>query len=189
MRQISPSGHKLLDAATAAFYAEGIRAIGVDTITERAGVSKPTLYAQFGSKENLIAAVLERRSTMRRQSLTTYLAQSGTTGAARALTVFDWMAEAFHREGLRGCAFINAAAELPDADHPARAVIAEYKDWLRALFTSIAEEASLADPQTVGEALLMLLDGASVRVTVTGDHGAIGRAKTAAARLIGTSHA
>jgi AcrR family transcriptional regulator len=185
MPSYSPGGRKLLDAATEAFYADGIRAIGVDTITERAGVSKPTLYAQFGSKENLVAAVLERRSTLRQQSLTDYLAASGAVGAERVLAVFDWTAEVFSREGLRGCAFLNTAAELPDPHHPARVVVAAYKDWLKGTLTKLVAEAGIDDDGTLGETLLMLLDGASMRVTVSGDPGAITRARAGAARLLG----
>ena len=52
---------RLLDTATELFYTEGIAATGVDKVVARAGVSKPTLYAHFGSKDELVAAVLERR--------------------------------------------------------------------------------------------------------------------------------
>ncbi|TGP37358.1 TetR/AcrR family transcriptional regulator, partial [bacterium M00.F.Ca.ET.228.01.1.1] len=38
---------KILDVARDLFYREGIRAIGVDEIVRRAGVTKPTLYRTF----------------------------------------------------------------------------------------------------------------------------------------------
>lgn len=184
MRELTEGGRRLLETAAGAFYAEGIHAVGVDTVTARAGVSKPTLYAQFGSKDNLVAEVLARRAQARQDALGEHL--SGTAGAARALAVFDWVGQSYQAEGARGCAFLNAAAELPDPRHPARAVAAAYKEWLRALFADAARQEGLPGPaaDALGEALLMLLDGASARVTMTADASAVGRAKAAAARLL-----
>ena len=40
------------------FYREGVRAVGVDTIVSHAGVTKPTLYRCFSSKDELAAAYM-----------------------------------------------------------------------------------------------------------------------------------
>lgn len=180
----TPSGEQLLRTATEVFYAEGIRATGVDTLVARAGVSKPTLYARFGSKEGLVAAVLDRRRRDRQEQLTAFLAESGATGEQRLLAVFDWLAEGHGRSGFRGCPFTNAAVELPDPAHPARVVISEYKSWLRETLARLAAEAGLADPGELGSDLLLLIDGANARVVVADDRTAMRRARSAAARLI-----
>ena len=182
--RLSPGGRRLLDVAADVFYAEGIRATGVDALVERAGVSKPTLYAQFGSKENLVAAVLDQRRRSRQEALTSFLAQSDTHGVERILALFDWLAKGHSREGFRGCPFTNAAVELPDLGHPARAVITAYKDWLRDTLTTLARQAGLPEPEELGFAFMMLIDGANARVVVAGDRTAIHRAKSAAARLM-----
>ena len=52
---------KLLRAAAEVFYRDGTSA-GVNELAQRAGVSKVSLYRHFGSKEELIEAVLRRRS-------------------------------------------------------------------------------------------------------------------------------
>ena len=184
MTELSPAGQRLLDVAAEVFYAEGIRATGVDTLTERAGVSKPTLYSQFGSKENLVAAVLDQRRVRRQQAMAAYLGQVGGTGAARLLAVFDWLASGHSRDGFRGCPFTNAAVELPDPAHPARAVISAYKNWLRDTLTELADDAGLDRPRDLGDALLLLIDGANVRVVVTGDTTAMRRARAVAAQII-----
>src|ERR671916_3484217 len=56
-----PGAERLLDAASELFYREGIGAVGVDTVSERAGVSKRTLYNRFGGKDALVAEYLRRR--------------------------------------------------------------------------------------------------------------------------------
>src|ERR1700749_2592046 len=51
---------QLIDAAQELFYREGVRAVGVDAVVERAGVNKMSLYRQFASKDELVAAYLTR---------------------------------------------------------------------------------------------------------------------------------
>src|SRR5215217_4826375 len=110
---------RLVDTAEALFYADGITATGVDTVVRAAGVSKPTLYAHFGSKDELISAVLEARHARR---------------VAELEGVQDVLAEFDAREGARGCAFLNAAAELG----PGREAIVAEKRWLEALLTRLS---------------------------------------------------
>jgi len=181
----SPGGERLLELATEVFYAEGIRTTGVDALAARAGVSKPTLYAQFGSKQGLVAAVLDRRRARRQEELRTFLLRRGGSPLERLLAVFDWLAQGHGREGFRGCPFTNAAVELPDPADPARKVICGYKRWLRQVFTDLAGEAGLDRPADVGYAMLLLVDGANARVVVDGDRAAMRRARTVAARLVG----
>src|SRR5262245_65625833 len=52
---------RLLDAANELFYAEGVHTVGIDRVIEHAGVAKATLYATFGSKDELVRAYLEGR--------------------------------------------------------------------------------------------------------------------------------
>ena len=185
----SPSGEHLLDVAMGVFYAEGIRATSVDSLARRAGVSKPTLYAQFGSKQELVAAVLERRHRQRQAALERYLEDRPGTPAEQILAVFDWLAEGHTREGFRGCPFTNAAVELTQPADPARRVISGYKRWLRQTLVQLARRAGIAAPEEIGFALLLLIDGANARVVVDGDRSAMRRAKAVAARVIGTDHA
>ena len=50
----------ILAAAKWAFLAAGFGAVSMDTIAREAGVSKATVYAHFGNKEELFGAVIER---------------------------------------------------------------------------------------------------------------------------------
>jgi AcrR family transcriptional regulator len=180
----SASGERILDVATDVFYREGIGAVGVDRIVAEAGVTKPTLYAQFGSKANLVAEVLDRRSRKRREALSLFLAEHDGEPVERLLAVFDWLAEGHGRPGFRGCPFTNAAVELPDPLHVARLVISEYKAWLRSTLAELAEAAGLEHPEQWGADLQLLIDGANARVVVDDDHAAMRRAGRLAATLI-----
>lgn len=57
---------RILDAATAVFAAEGYDRASMATIAARAGVTKPTLYARFGSKEQLFEAAVQREYEVRK---------------------------------------------------------------------------------------------------------------------------
>jgi AcrR family transcriptional regulator len=143
----------LLEAAERLFYDHGIAATGVDAVVRASGVTKPTLYAHFGSKAGLVAAVLEARHARRRAELEARLAQAGDPACA----LFDWLEGYYASEGARGCAFLNAAAEGEGMD----AVRAE-KHWLRDL---LAEHTG--DPRRASQ-LALLVDGISGRVVVDG---------------------
>ncbi|WP_131735544.1 TetR/AcrR family transcriptional regulator [Actinomadura roseirufa] len=177
------SRERLIDTAAKLFYAEGITATGVDTLVARSGVSKPTLYARFGSKGALVTAVLEEIHVRRRAELERHLDdQDGPR--ARILAVFDWLQRFHRRDGDRGCPFLNAAAELCDAEDPAREVVVRHKRWLREVLTAQARDAGADDPGELGHALLLLLDGANARMAVEGDRDAAALARRTAERLL-----
>jgi AcrR family transcriptional regulator len=173
----SPARDKLLDAAAALFYDHGINATGVDDVVRAAGVSKPTLYAHFGSKAELVAAVLERRHASRAGELEAV--------GGGPLAVFDWLADFYARDGARGCAFVNAAAELPHGG-PGAAAAAREKAWLRGELARRARAEGLRDPDALASQLGLLVDGVAARVVVEGHDAAAAAVTdaTAAARLL-----
>ncbi|ATL82086.1 TetR/AcrR family transcriptional regulator [Streptomyces malaysiensis] len=160
MGVLTPAARRVLDTAAELFYGQGINAVGVDLIAKRAGVTKKTLYDRFGSKETLVAAYLRERDERWRAWLTAEVGKSPP--ADRALATFDALAEWVRRENPRGCGFVNAAAELPDAAHPARQVIADQKHWLRGYLRELCEQAGVAAPDELADELLLLHEGATV---------------------------
>jgi AcrR family transcriptional regulator len=168
----TPAREKLLDAAAALFYEDGIAATGVDDVVRSAEVSKPTLYAHFGSKADLVGAVLERRHAARAAEL------EALEGGP--LAVFAWLEDFYARDGSRGCAFVNAAAELAHGG-PGRAAAAREKAWLRGELSRRAREAGLRDPDALGSQLALLVDGVAARVVVDGPQAAQGAVADAAA--------
>jgi len=147
------------------FYRYGIGAVGVDLVSQAAGVSKRTLYQQFGSKDELVAASLDQAGEA---IIGMYLPVGDSLDANRParqqiLAVFDGQREWTSAAGFRGCPFINTATELPDPRHPARAVALSYKLRLRDFFTTQAERGGCADPQLLADQLLIIFDGVIVQ--------------------------
>jgi AcrR family transcriptional regulator len=161
--ELTPAARKILHAAARLFYGRGITAVGVDLIAREAGVTKKTLYDRFGSKEALVAAYLRERDERWRQWLTERVGASGTASPyERVLLTFDALDLWMRRENPRGCGFVNAAAELPDARHPGRKVISEQKRWLRAFLRKLAVEAGAGEPDRLADELVLLHEGATV---------------------------
>lgn len=144
------------------FYREGIRAVGVDAIAAEADVTKKTLYEKFGSKDRLVAAYLRARDERFRAWLVGVVDRQGGTASERLLSTFDALAGWMERENPRGCGFVNAAAELPHDDHPARAVVMDQKMWLRGYLAELATEGGAEDPEDLAGRLMILHEGATV---------------------------
>jgi AcrR family transcriptional regulator len=156
---------RLLDAAGDLFYRYGVTAIGVDTVSAAAGVSKRSLYQHFGSKDELVAAALSARSPA---ILARWLPQRPTRSSPRAniLAVFTALHAFSADPEFRGCPFVNVATELPDATHPARAVALAGKQHLRDYFHGQAARAGATNPDTLADHLMMIFDGAIAQVLV-----------------------
>jgi AcrR family transcriptional regulator len=183
-KALTPAGERILTAASTLFYEQGIRAVGVDTIANAADVTKKTLYDRFGSKDNLIAAYLERRNRVWHVFLDEQLAKlRPTTPEEVILALFtaltEWMAES-----RRGCGFINASVELAAPDHPAMPVIVAQKRWMRAEFVAQAELAGFDRVEELADRLLLLHEGALVSYRVAAMEHAPEVAYRAAADLL-----
>ena len=158
----SPVRDRLLQAATELFYAQGLRAVSVDKVIDRAGTTKVTFYRHFKSKDDLVVDYLEHAAAQERASIDAAVARGdGDVGAALRLMA-DQLGGMACSPGFRGCAFINAAAEYPDADSPVRKVVDAHRNWYRDTFERLVAPLGLPDPVGVAEDLLLLRDGAMV---------------------------
>ncbi|MEX5720789.1 TetR/AcrR family transcriptional regulator [Geodermatophilus maliterrae] len=158
-RTTASARERLLEAADQLFYAHGIAATGVDAVVQRAGASPATLYAHFAGKDGLVAAYLERRHHRWRATWDAVLAEAADP-VDRLLSVLDALALFRQREGAtRGCAVLAAAAELPAADHPARAWIEADTTLLHHRLHELALAAGADDPRALVAELVMVYDG------------------------------
>ena len=159
-RPASAARERLIAAADELFSRDGIAATPVDEAVRRAGVATATLYHHFDGKDHLVAAYLRQRhaSWMRRWDQHVATAPDPT---ARLLAIFDALEE-WAREGgaARGCAFVDAAAEISDRGHPAWREISAHKGDLRRRLTELASDAGRADPEHLADRLLLLYEGA-----------------------------
>ena len=182
-RREGPARRRVLDTALALFYAEGIHTVGIDRIIAEAGVAKATFYHHFPSKDDLVCAYLEEQHALIRS----HTVPRGETAEERVLSIFDAATEITCGPGFRGCAFINAAAEYPDPDHPVRRVVDSFRRWFRELVEGLLAEAGHPDPRGTARALLALRDGMAVAGALDDPAEAGPAVRAAVARLLGIS--
>ncbi|MFC0542626.1 TetR/AcrR family transcriptional regulator [Kutzneria chonburiensis] len=174
---------RIIEAAAELFYSRGIRAVSAEKIIARVGITKVTFYRHFPSKDDLIVAYLERRAQWERDAV-----EGARQAAGDDITeVFRMIAEGIGAEscspGFRGCPFINAAAEYPDADHPVRQVVDAHRRWFREAFADLLRSSGVTDDVPgAADRLVMLRDGAMVG-------GYLGDATTVTALLYGAGRA
>lgn len=152
---------RLLSIASDLFYREGIHSVGVDRIVAEARVTRATLYRHFAGKEALIEAYLEREDAGIRARFAG--ARDGTDDPDLLLGgLIEALADDIEHHHTRGCPFINAAAEYPDAASPVRRMIASHRDWFRSTLRETLEAAGRIDAERRAGALVLLRDGALV---------------------------
>lgn len=175
---------RILRTATELFYAEGVRAVGVDTIVQESGVAKTTLYRHFPSKDALVAAFLEERDRVFWDWFEGALRGLRGKPEERLRGLFAAYAEDIGRPDWPGCPFSNTASEFRDPDHPGRQVAAEHKRAVRARIAELAREAGAPDPGGLAEELVLLVDGAYAARQLMGSEGPSARLGAAADALI-----
>jgi AcrR family transcriptional regulator len=175
----------LLRAAEELFYREGVRAVGVDAVVERAGVNKMSLYRQFSSKDELVMAYLERKDEQFFGYVEKSFAKHPGEPAKQLQQYFDDLAMRASIDDYRGCPFVNVAVEFPDAAHPARQFVFRNKERLMARLLELATAAGANDPAALADALGLMIEGVYAASQTYGPgRGPILAAPKVAAQLI-----
>ncbi|MEV5612766.1 TetR/AcrR family transcriptional regulator [Streptomyces sp. NPDC052225] len=180
---------RLLAVAARRFYADGVAATGIDTITAEAGVAKMSLYNNFSSKAELVRAYLDARHEEWLGLYRARLAQTSGGGREGVLAVFDAYADhaSFaYEHGFRGCGLLNAAAELPAGDE-GRDLVRRHKEEVEGLLAGhVARLLPGRDAQAsaVAEHLAFLLEGAMARAGLEGAGTRVAHARAMAADLV-----
>lgn len=158
----------ILTVAHDLFYWHSIKGTGVDTIAAAAGVAPTTLYRLFASKDDLVAAYVERAGGLYQQWFLDATAEGSPVD--RILSLFDALIEQVQPEYCRGCPFLMAMAELPDASVKAHTLAVETKVWVRERIGELAPSDVLADQ------IFLVMEGVYASVQ---SHGADGPARQA----------
>lgn len=159
---------RLLRTATEVFYAKGIHAVGIEEIVDRAKVTRSTLYRHFPGKEELVVAYLHTASQFEREHIASTLgSDQSPEDAVRA--VARAIVSQINNPAFRGCAFLNAAAEYPDVDHPVHQAILAHRTWFSDLALTLFQPLSNARRSKESAALFVLLRDGAMTAGCLGD--------------------
>jgi AcrR family transcriptional regulator len=162
---------KIFDTARELFYRRGVRDVGVDEIVCEAGVTKPSLYRAFKSKDELVAACLRESGREGREEIEAALAAAGDDPRARLDAFLRVYSDKLGRADFRGCPMSNVAVEMPEAGHPAREVLEQCKSDTRAIAVCLARELGVAHPEALADGLILIIEGAIASHHVFGSQG------------------
>jgi AcrR family transcriptional regulator len=178
----------LLRIAHDLFYWHGIRAVGVDRIAAEAGIAPTTLYRLFASKDDLIAAYVERGADGYREWFTAATRADGRGARERILALFDELLVQIQPDQCRGCPFLMSLAELPDAGHVGHRQAVALKEWVREqlgrLTEELAQSSPVTDPAVLADRLALVMEGTYASVQALGIDGPARQARVFAEILL-----
>lgn len=160
-RKPSEARQRLLDTASGIFYRDGIHSVGVDRVILEAGVTRATFYRHFPGKEHLVLAYLQAEDGALREQFAA-ASRKGLDGEALLEAIIQTIADDVSRNHTRGCPFINASAEYPDAQSPVRLTVASHRAWFRGQLRDALQAAGRDDAEERAGALVLLRDAALV---------------------------
>jgi AcrR family transcriptional regulator len=177
---------RVLTASYELFRHQGTSNVGIDAVVAYSGVAKTSLYRHFRSKQELVAAFLERREQLWTIDwLKSETCRRATSPADRLLAIFDVFSEWFQSEDFDGCSFINVLLEYPSG-HPSRRQAGIHLSNIRTFLKGLATEACVKNPQTFADTWHILMKGAIV-AACEGNLNAARKVKVAASLFLDSS--
>ena len=174
-RSAADTRELVLAVAADLFYAAGIRATGIDTVAARAGVAPPTLYRLFATKDDLVAAYVQRCSAAYIDQLTGLTAPDAGTARDRLRAVFALFTADARSKPCRGCPFQLVLAEYPDPASAPHVQAVAHKQWVQDLLSrlvaELADQKPFADADLLARQLAIVADGIYSAAQVAGANG------------------
>lgn len=175
---------QLLQSAVALFSQKGFHGVGIDAISEKAGVTKKTLYHHFKSKEELILAALRYYDERFRNDFMKAVETRSISSIGRLLIVFDVVEEWFRKDDFYGCIFVGAMGEYPDEGTPIRNFCQEAKGLMLGYIKNLVEKSQLQGADQLPQQIILLLEGAITMAQVNNSPFSAVSAKKAVEVLI-----
>lgn len=155
----APAKLRILETANELFYDDGIRTVGVDRLISASSVTKATFYKHYGSKDRLIAEYIGFRHRLAVEWLADVV--EGNDDPVRVLrAIQDSILGSITGLGFRGCPFLNAAAEFPDATHPVRRAVERHREWYLDVYEQLLRRMDHPMPGDAADDLMLARDGA-----------------------------
>lgn len=150
---------RIFETACELFYRHGIRAIGVDAIACEAGTNKMSFYRSFASKDELVAEYLRHKDRLFWAWWDEIVAPHEGSPRAQVEALFEAHVNKTCSKESRGCGLANAAVEIVEDEHPGRAVVVAHKSEIRRRFRGLAKAMQAREPEQLGDALMLLMEG------------------------------
>jgi len=182
-KPITDTREKILATAEQLIYENGIHATGMDLLVKTSGVARKSIYRYFANKDDVAAAALNARDVRWMQWFRSEC-DKAESAQARIIGMFDVLKSWFVSDGFRGCAFINTAGEIGDAEDPIRQIAKLHKKKLLDYTFELTSQLAVDDPMGLARQLFVLIEGTITVARVMGDHSSLESAKEVAKLLL-----
>jgi AcrR family transcriptional regulator len=163
-----PLRQRILATADDLFRRHGLRGVGVELIAAEAGTNKMTLYRHFESKDQLITEWMRGIIAQKEAAWDEIVAEHPDDPGAQLVSWSRRTGQALAQMEERGSAILNALAELPEVDHPARRVIDEHRRREHQRIIALCRRAGFPEPELAADQFYFLLEGAKSCVQCIG---------------------
>ena len=188
MSKSSAPRDRLIDTAARLFYRQGLPTVGINAVTDQAGVARMTLYNHFKSKDDLALAAFARQGEQRRERIEAALARRNDA-AGKIAALFDLAEALAAEEGFRGCVFINAVLQQLDPDSRLHTLALAHKRWVAETIRHVVEAGGVCSGDRLAQQVLALWDGAIVGAYIQKSADPIRAARDAALTLLSAARA
>ena len=176
---------RILQSAYSLFYREGFARVSVDAIAARAKVTKRTVYYHFQSKDEIIAAALDKQHEHLARQYRTWLGPETANPAEMVDRLFCELKKWADGEGWLGSGYSRIAAELADMPgHPARQAARSHKGNIENGLSDRLASTGLANTSEIAQQVMILIEGSMNLSLIHGDTGYMEIARNAAAFLL-----
>lgn len=183
----APAKLRILSTANRLFYDESIRGVGIDRLIKESRVTKATFYKHYGSKDRLILEYVNGRHRAEVVNLTRIVSDSSDPAMALR-AVIDDIAAQLQAPDFRGCAFINAAAEFGDPEHPVREAVSAHRDWYTHALADLLKDLGHPLAGDAADDLILARDGAMTGGYAGDAVAAVAAFQRAADRIMSEAH-
>ena len=182
-KPMTDTREKILATAEKLIYENGIHATGMDLLVKTSGVARKSIYRYFATKDDVAAAALNARDVRWMQWFRSEC-EKVQSPQERILSVFDVLRSWFESDGFRGCAFINTAGEVGDADDPIRQIAKLHKQKLLDYTLELTNQLGVDQPMVLAKQFFVLIEGTITVARVMGDYSALDSAREVAKILL-----
>lgn len=185
-RKSDATRRRIIDAAYEQVWRTGFNRTSLDTIAERAGITKRTLYSYFRSKDDLLEAVLSHYNDLAAQRLQR-IGDRIPADRDGLIASFFGQLSGWARSTPRwsGSGFTRLAVELADLPgHPARALARKAKSATESWLEERLAHVGAREPRERAAEMMLLLEGSLVLTLIHGQTRYFDVAARAATRLL-----
>jgi AcrR family transcriptional regulator len=167
----SDTRDRVLTAAGRLFNGRGVHVVGLQQVIDEAGLGKSSVYREFTSKDELVAAWLHQDRELWWAMTTEVLATHDGRPDRQLLAIVEAVQAQVHDDDYRGCPFHNTHAEFPDPDHPANREATEHVGQIHGQLLELATAAGANDPAALADELMLIIDGMYANSPILGPSG------------------